>query len=379
MLTLLLMLQATTSDIVITGERLAEVQAECAKGGCTPLRDAQSTIAVAETQFRAGNYLLSKRLLADAVSRNKNDGAVAPKPVAALYEAYATVALHEGDQETYRSAVAGRVRTLKTYLPPDDGAVIAATTALGDMWLKLRQFRRAEISYRSAERDALQAGQPRAAMLAGMRLAVFNASVGKKAAALRQLDDLAARPIATEPGFATALRVLRFRIAARDADEGEITRLVRDLNEKTRAEPLLLWGPPYELDQVASPNDMSRRMGDRDAIVRGSGEHDAVQWADVGFWIRPDGRTAEAEVLRSSRGNPWAQALLGQIAARRYSASAEPVAAPGIDQGRYHVERVTRRTAYGTPIGSLIPRRLVTGGFEVLDLTRSDAKPRPVG
>jgi hypothetical protein len=87
------------------------------------------------------------------------------------------------------------------------------------------------------------------------------------------------------------------------------------------------------------------------------------------------GRTAEAEVLRSSRGNPWAQALLGQIAARRYSASAEPV----IDQGRYHVERVTRRTAYGTPIGSLIPRRLVTSGLEVLDLTRADAKPRPVG
>jgi tetratricopeptide (TPR) repeat protein len=283
------MLQAAPADIVITGKRLVEAQQQCATGGCTPLRDAQATIALAETQFRAGNYLLSKRLLADAVSRNKNNESVAPKPVAALYEAYATVALHEGDQETCRSAVAGWVRTLKTYLPPDDGAVIAATTALGDMWLKLRQFRRAEISYRSAERDALQAGQPRAAMLAGMRLAVFNASVGKKAAALRQLDDLAERPIATEPGFATALRVLRFRIAARDADEGEITRLVRDLNEKTRAEPLLLWGPPYELDQVASPNDVSRRMGDRDAIVRSSGEHDALQWADVGFWIRPDG------------------------------------------------------------------------------------------
>jgi hypothetical protein len=375
MLTLMLLLQAPTNDIVITGERLVAVQAECAKGGCTPLRDAQSTIALAETQFRAGNYLKSKKLLADAVSRNKNNGASAPKPVAALYEAYATVALHEGDHDTYRSAIASQVRTLKANLPADDIAVISATTSLGDMWLKLRQFRRAEIAYTSAENDALKAGQPRAAMLAGLRLAWLNAASDKKSAALRKLDDLSARPLAAEPGLGTAIRVLRFRIAARDADEAQLTKLVGELNEKTRTEPVLLWGPPYELDSVANPNEDTGRWGDRATIMRTSSEIDAVQWADVGFWIRPDGRTAEAEVLRSSPGNPWAPALLDQIGARRYSTSA---AADGTDQGSYRVERVTRRTSYQVPRGSLIARRTATGGFEVLDLTRADAKPKPV-
>lgn len=124
MFTLLLMVQAATADIVIKGKRLVEAQAECAKGNCTPLRDATATIALAESQFRDGEYLKAKRLLAAAVARNKDKAGSDPRPVAALYEAYATVAIHEGDRDTYRSAVADQVRVLRDHLPADDNAVV---------------------------------------------------------------------------------------------------------------------------------------------------------------------------------------------------------------------------------------------------------------
>lgn len=101
MLALLLMVQAASSDIVITGKRLSEEHAICDQGRCTPLRDAEVSIAYAEAQFREGKYLDARNSLAAAVNRNRNHAKIAPKPVAALYEAYATVALHEGDQEIY--------------------------------------------------------------------------------------------------------------------------------------------------------------------------------------------------------------------------------------------------------------------------------------
>ncbi|MDV3481927.1 hypothetical protein [Sphingobium yanoikuyae] len=97
MFALLLLVQAASPDIVVTGQRLVEEQAKCVRGECTPLRDAQATIALAEQQFRDGEYVHAKGLRAGAISRNKGRGAEAPRAVAAIYEAMATVSLHEGD------------------------------------------------------------------------------------------------------------------------------------------------------------------------------------------------------------------------------------------------------------------------------------------
>ena len=94
MLALLLLLQSP-SDIIVTGKRLVEAQAKCARGECTTLRDAQATIALAEEKYRDGEYLDAKALLARAISRNRDKAAEAPRPVAALYEAKARRLGHE--------------------------------------------------------------------------------------------------------------------------------------------------------------------------------------------------------------------------------------------------------------------------------------------
>ncbi|WBH16471.1 tetratricopeptide repeat protein [Sphingomonas radiodurans] len=372
MLTMLLMLQAATGDVIVTGKRLTEAQAACVAGGCTPLRDAQATIALAEVQFRDGAYLDAKRLLAAAISRNKDSAATAPRAVAALYEAYATVALHDGDRRAYSGAIARQVRTLRDNLPADDRSVMVATTATGDMWLKLGDYRQAEATYRSIENDALRDGRAVPAMLAGMKRVWLASAQDRKAAALRKLDELEARPLGKEPGFRTALSVLRLRISAKAADEDEVTALVGAVSQSQQGDPLLIWAPPYELDAAASvtaANSLARRFGEQEMITRRSTDFDSIQWADVGFWIKPDGRTAEVEVLRGSPNVPWAGSVVEQIAGRRYATNDQTVGQDPQD-GVYKVERFTRRSDYITPIGSLIRRRVAIGGYEVADLTK---------
>jgi tetratricopeptide (TPR) repeat protein len=371
---LLLLLQTQSADLVVTGKRLVEAQTACVRGGCTPLRDAQASIALAESQFREGAYLEAKRTLAAAAARNAGHAATDPRPVAAIYEALATVALHEGDQRVYKRAVADQVRTLRDNLPADDPAVSAAAVALGDMWIKLRNYRQAEIEFRSIEKQALQAGLARGAMLAGMKRAWLASAVGEQARAMRLLDELVTRPIASDPAFGTALRVLRVRIGAREANDAEMAKLAGELGQGQGSGPVLIWAPPLDPDPTAAANYAARKFGDPDIFTVASSEADGVQWIDVGFWIRPDGHTAEAEILRSSHAHPWSAGVLNQIAGRQYSVSgSDNHASEG--EGTYRIERVTRRSRYMTPNGSLVVRRVRDDGLEILDLTQAAGRP----
>lgn len=323
MLALLLLLQAASPEIVVTGQRLVEEQAKCVRGECTPLRDAQATIALAEQDFRDGDYVKAKALLAAAISRNKDKGAEAPRAVAAIYEALATVSLHEGDQDDYRRAVAGQVKTLRDNLPADDVAVQAAATALGDMWIKLGRYRDAEASFHGIEEQALAQGQAYPAMMAGMKRVWLAAARGKTREATSMLDALELRPIAQEPGFRTALRVVRLRLAVRAGDDATITRLAGKIGAEQGGPPVLIWQPAYPGNAAIEANDVARSFGDVDAMPLRSAELASIQWVDIGFWVRPDGRTEEVEILRGSRSPAWAPAIVKQVSGRRYAASAQ--------------------------------------------------------
>ncbi|MDD1451626.1 hypothetical protein NHF48_012630 [Sphingomonas sp. H160509] len=94
----------------------------------------------------------------------------------------------------------------------------------------------------------------------------------------------------------------------------------------------------------------------------------SIQWVDIGFWIKPDGKTDDAEILRGSRSTGWAGYLVKQVSARRYTGTDGAAGARGV----YRVERFSLRGTYQTPTGSLINRRGGPGELEVLDLTLPD-------
>ncbi|MEG8033210.1 hypothetical protein QP179_17385 [Sphingomonas aurantiaca] len=247
-----LTMQAATPDIVVSGKRLAEAYESCVEQGCPPLRDAQVSIAFAEQQFRQGAYQKARYTLAAAVARNKDNAAAAPKPVAALYEAYATVSLHDGEMDVFKKAVGGQVRTLRDNLPPNDPAVTAAAFATGDMWVSLGNGRAAESSYRAVERQALASGDATLAMLATLRRVGLANARRDPAGATRLLAEAEARPAAADPSLRSVLQVVRLRLAAKRADDAAVDRLVRDIGHETSARPILIWSPPYEPSAQAS-------------------------------------------------------------------------------------------------------------------------------
>lgn len=359
---------AAAPDIVVKGTRLDDAYAACLARQCPPLRDAQVTIAWAEARFREGAYLKAKRGLAEAVSRNRDHAATDPKPLAALYEAYATVAVHDGDLEVYKRAMGGRARTLRAHLPASDPAIADAEIALGDMWAKLGKLRSAEMAYDAAERNAAVAGLPIAALNAALRRAWLASATGELGQADRIIDRVAASEAARDPAIQAVLPVVRLRLAAKRADDAAVDKLVAGLARTNGAAPALLWAPPYDPTPVAAAVDTQLKFDFRNPIPPNSADRSPITWADVGFWVRPDGRTADIDVLRGSRDRNWLPIATRQIAARRYAPR------DGGGQGVYRVERFTLRGEYQTPIGSLIPRRAGPPRLEVIDLTEQGTR-----
>jgi hypothetical protein len=364
----ILALQGATPDIVVSGRRLSEAYAACAEQGCSPLRDAQASIAFAEQQFRDGAYLKARRTLMAAISRNKRHAATDPKPVSALYEAYATVSLHDGDLDAFKSAVGQQVRTLRDNLPANDPAVVAAAFATGDMWVSMRNGRAAEISYRTIERQALAEGNAALALQATLRRVGLANARGDTAGAARLMAEAEARPIAAHPKLRAVLQVVRLRLAAGRQDDTQIDQLVRAIGHDGSTRPTLVWAPPYGSTGIAAAQEAAAKFDLRNPVPARSSDVDPIQWVDIGFWIKPDGKTNEPEILRGSRSSGWAGYLLKQVSERRYTG----VSTSSTDRGVYRIERFTLRGAYQVPTGSLIGRRGGAARLEVLDLTQPD-------
>lgn len=377
--TLLLLTQTVSPDVVVSAPAIRAEQQRCQRGGCTPADDAQLSIALADAEFRDGAYGKALRTLTAAVSRNRRHAATDPKPVAMIYQALATVALHEGHEDIYRQAVRGRVRVLKDNLPPSDPAVISAGHAFGDMYLKLGNPRAAETAFNEAEKRAKAAGSERSAMGMALRRAWIATVTGNRGDARRILAEVAARPIARDPAMATVLRVMQVRIAVHGGDEAQIASALRGLSIRQGEQPILLWGPAFPVDSTAAANADARKFSVPEPFRPSVSNAQNLQWADVGFWIRPDGKTAEAEILRSSPYLPWGNAALKQIAGRRYVPTTHVGNAPvDAEEGVYRVERITRRLKYLTAIESRIPIRVATGEFETLNLVEPGGAPAKI-
>lgn len=359
----------------MTGERLKRLHDQCRTGKCSPLRDAQASIAWAETLFRDGRYVDAKNVLRDAAGRNKRHAATDPKPVAAVYEAYATVAWQEGDQLIYRQATAARVRTLRGNLPAADPAVGAAALALGEMWLRLRNPAEAERAYLAAERAGTAAKLTGVAIRARLARAQLRFAAGDRREADALLASATDLPGGGDPGSRAAVEVVRLRMAAADGREASTDALVAALRQAGVAQPVLLSEPPYP--PVAAQADETRpapkgpyTKRELWTLSEATSSHAYVVpilWADIGFRIRPDGATAEAEVLQGSPRRGWTAPYLKQIAGRRYS-----TVGPTDGEGAYRVERFTLRPNYGA-MGSV---RLRSGKarLEVIDLTAPNGR-----
>jgi tetratricopeptide (TPR) repeat protein len=355
------------ADVVITGNRMLEALKKCLARRCTPEEEVEAAMNAGAENFAAGRYEEAKTILRQAISRNKKYGKLMPGPVSDLYATYADVTEHQGDIGAFRLATRESVDVLRRALGRGHPVALGASARVGDMWVKLGKTTSADSSYKEAAEDARRAGHPDMAAALTFRRAWLALGARDLARSRRLLADLE-QSHGSDPRFAGLLRVLKARIAIARGDTETTDELVAALRGAGGAAPVLIYEPPYPAFHAGGRSGMTT-SGEVDieaAWANGASLRGEILWADVGYWVRPDGRPGEIEILRPARNSEWAKPLVKHISARRYAPARETTG--GV--GTYRVERFTLRSAFDVPTGSRIKQRTGTPTLHVIDLTQ---------
>lgn len=358
---------APPADVVITGTRMRDTLEKCLARNCPPEEEVDAAMNAGAESFAAGRYEEAKTVLRRAISRNKKYGKQMPGRMSDLYATYADVTEHEGDNQAFRHATRESVDVLRRALGPGHPVALRAASRVGDMWVKLGIPESADSDYRDAAEDARRAGDADMAAALTFRRAWLALSARDYPRSRRLLAQLE-QSHGADPRFSGLLRVLKARIAIARGDEDTTDALVAALQGAGGAEPVLLHEPDYPKFDVgmSSGLDSSGQINIGAAQANTASRSSDVQWADIGYWVRPDGKPGEVEILRPAKGSYWARPLVKHIQARRYV----PLKQDAAGVGTYRVERFTLRPSYGVPTGSRMEQRLGQPTLHVVDLTR---------
>lgn len=352
------------TDIVVTAQRLDDAYARCLDRRCTPAQDAQVTIALAEQRLREGKYVLAKAMLAKAVARNRGFEKTYPQSLAALYDAYGNVAFHEGDTEEFQRATSSQMGVLRRNLPKTDPAVVYATIHVGDMWVTMKRFLSADASYAAAEREARDQGQGVAALVASLRRVSLRTASGRVGQAETMLAAVERDPQAADPAIRTGVQIARARLGVKRKEGGNVDDLVKGIAPAAGGEPILVQASPFSPSPADRAKETARRF-----MTNTPGDElpSNIEWADVGFRVRPDGHTEGITVLRGTLPAAQTRMIVAQIAGRRYAATSAGTVTPNAER----LERYTYRGVHRVPVNSRIRRRWGLPDMTVLDLSET--------
>jgi hypothetical protein len=348
--------------IVVTGQRIEDTRRAleaCLARKCPPLEDMAATLAHVENLFLGGDYAKARATVQASARRNGRFARQYPREVATLHRADARISIHLGDGETYRNSTFGAVRALKKGLDEDDPTVLTARFEVAEMHVRMARFDEATSAYRAIESDAAKAGARELAVTARLRRAWLDYRRYRSSRSLDLLEEMAA---SADPELKSARLSALVLLARVDRERGRSAgsdRLLKAVAEARLSKPTLLYAPPVDIPHTGDlPNGSYN-----DQSLSTPGESFVETWADVGFWVKPDGKVNEVEVLRSSGGQGWLKPVLSSISRRIYS----PVANSA---GSYRVERYTWTSLIEPQSsGTRLQQRKPQGRIEYVDLT----------
>lgn len=359
---------AAQQEVVVTGKPLSVTErelAECLARNCPPDEDIAATLAHAENLFVAGDYEDSRSVLRASVRRNGDEAGAFPVEVSYLQRATGRIAAHLGHNDEYHTATWSILRALKEGIPDEDYRHLGARLEIAGMMAVTRGPKSGIIAYDEAAEKAEELGRADLAMLARIRSAWLSYQLAPFGTARKQLTALAATPDPALRPLVMAAKIMLARIAAERGDQAAIDALIGELAATPTAQPVLLHSPPWDASRAPGPSNLP--LNRTVAAAGDMGFND--QWIDVGFWVRPDGKVAEVEVLRRSGDGDWALPLLESIGGRLYSPT-DPV-----QGGAYRVERYTYTFPLEKKSGSRFVGRSDEPRIEYLDLTASQPQP----
>lgn len=381
-------------EIVVTATPLSETAkalSDCLAARCSPDADIRASLAHAENQFVAGEYRDAKSTLKKAIGRNARHKNGFPVEMSDLYRASGRVAEHLGEADEYRLRLLDMRDTLRSNFAVDDAKVLAAQVEVADSRVKLGYPDHALTIYGEVEKAALAAGQNRLATLAQIRTHLLTYALGNEKAykpdmrrARAGLAAMVAKPLPDAEDFTLVAEIALARIDRKEGRADTTTAIMKRLLAQGADRPLLLSAEPIMLPQNPygertttgqnAPDNIGRSRMDGESLPAPQNILTQIprnfedRWIDVGFWVAPDGRVNDVEILRAEGSGEWAKLVTDSIGTRTYA----PIRSQNGEThpGFYLVERYTYTARYMQDItGSRIPRRSAQARIERIDLT----------
>ncbi len=352
---------AQPDEIIVTGHRAQDALVACLARSCPPAEEVEASLQASVEQFTAGRYDRARRTLQNAIGRNRQYAAQLPGPVSSLYATLATVAEHEGDTKLWRASSRNNVRILRRELGQSDPATLVEELGFADNLVASGTIDVAESLYASARRRAAESGQGDLAAGAAYRQAWLALARGQYAKADQFATEAVGLASTQKPLLEQLRDILRARIAIRKGDAGAVDALAARLGQSVNERPQLLFSRPI--------GDINADRPAWDGVNSDPWHDSAIRYADVGYWIRPDGRTADVEVLRDGGLGQWRSGILRQVADRRYV----PLRVEPGNPGMYRIDRFTVRATKDIPTGTRIAQRMGPLTVHIIDLTETEA------
>jgi hypothetical protein len=361
---------AADDTIVVTAKSLQQTAADlaaCIARNCPPDEDVRATLAHAENQFVSGDYKNSRTTLLKSVARNRKFGGQYPVPVSDLLRGNARVAAHLGEGGDFQSSTIASRDVLRKGVGPNDPRSLVGDIEVADMRAKLGYPDEAERMYKSIGVRATSLNLPWIVSATEIRQAMLKLASELPTDQKEGRDRLVRFTQGTDPtqrGSRLAAKVLLARLDRKAGKEEATNALL--------AEYAAIGGT--QVPTLISAEAIKQPQAPRGASSEGRTELTQLatknfdgQWFDVGFWITPDGRTSEIEIIRKSgKDNLFVQPVIESIKTRIYA----PLRREPGDPGVYAVERYTMTAQWvDDNLGSRIRSRSPVPRIERLDLT----------
>lgn len=347
-------------EIVVTGTSLRDTERalkECLARHCPPKEDIDATLAHAENLFVAGDYKQARRTTTASIGRNGKYAKELPLDVSDLHRANGRIAAHLGEGEDYEFSTNAMRRILNAGFGEKDPRVIAADLEVASMYASLGRLDAARRKYDQAEREAHAAGREDLAGLSQVRAAWLFQIGGQTDVARRALEKIGADFTPSHKVASLSARILLSRLDRLEGKAGDVDTLIAELRANPSQKPVLIYAPKIELTR----REVQGRIGSVTGLMATENFDD--RWIDVGYWVNPDGKVSDAEILRHRGDASWSAPLMRSIAGRLYSPSAAP-------EGSYRVERYTWTSLWKWDrTGTHIRQRSPDARIESLDLT----------
>ena len=366
--------------IVVTGQSLEttlKALEDCLARGCPPEEDIRLSLAHAENLFVEGDYRDGRRTVLGSLKRTKKYADELPVPVSNLYRANSRIAEHLGEGKAFQLSVLDMRDTLEDGLGEGDPRTLVAEIDVGDSRAKLGQPDDAERTYKRVEERAIELGQPRVAMYARLRqvlllqarydsekLPVYRDEM------LEKLADIRNNPLQGAEEFSLIADVLQAKFDRESGDASSTEALVQRFAEQGGVDrPVLLYSEPLMSD--AARDAEAARAGSASARLSTLSMNEPT-WADIGFWIGPDGHVGDIEVLRNQGQSAWLKPIVQNIDKRVYAPVSKDSATPGF----YMIERYTLTSRFSSQTtGTRFRRREPGYRIERIDLTPENYLP----